>query len=199
MIAPPPMTRILDAAKAIHAATPALQAFQPWPEDLQWSARAPVAQPVSAEIATHCPGCCPASQPLADALPDVFDVAEWRVTYSEDQVGRDFIERYGYFELYGPTGMYHSAQARAYVGYWGRGLHYARHWHEAEELYYVCGGSAHFEAEGMPDRLLGPGDWQEHASNQPHALTTRDEPLLTLVLWRGKGMGGLPFMPVGSR
>jgi hypothetical protein len=32
---------------------------------------------------------------------------------------------------------------------------------------------------------LGPGDTAFHASNQPHAMTTKDKPVLAYVLWRG--------------
>ena len=33
-----------------------------------------------------------------------------------------------------------------------------------------------------------------HSSNQPHALTMTDGPILTFVLWRGNGVEGLPLM-----
>lgn len=192
MTAEAAFSRLLAAARGLYDATPALQGFQDWPNDLRWANRAHVPQPATAEIAAQCPKCCPASQALADALPDVFDRAEWRVTYTADEVGQDFIDRYGYFELYGPSGMYHSDQARAYVGFWGAGLVYPEHRHQAEEIYYICGGSALFDTEGQPQRRVGPGDWHEHAANQRHAMRTEDQALLTFVLWRGAGMAGLP-------
>jgi hypothetical protein len=37
------------------------------------------------------------------------------------------------------------------------------------------------------------GDTRMHNSNQPHALTMTDGPILTFVLWRGAGMAGLPI------
>ena len=49
----------------------------------------------------------------------------------------------------------------------------------------MLAGEAVFEAAGRPPRRLGPGDTAFHASNQPHAMTTEDKPVLAYVLWRG--------------
>ena len=49
----------------------------------------------------------------------------------------------------------------------------------------IIAGEAIFEAAGQPARRLSPGDTTFHASNQPHAMTTDDKPVLAYVLWRG--------------
>ena len=104
------------------------------------------------------------------------------------------MQDYGYHELYGPNGHFQTDQGRAYVGYWGRGLYYPWHRHEAEEIYAVVSGSGYFESQGAEAALLKMGDTRMHNSNQPHALTMTDGPILTFVLWRGAGMAGLPLM-----
>jgi len=55
-------------------------------------------------------------------------------------------------------------------------------------------GAGYFESEGAKPALLQTGDTRMHHSNQPHALTMTQGPILAFVLWRGAGMAGLPFM-----
>ena len=105
------------------------------------------------------------------------------------------MQRYGYVELLGPSGHFVDHTTRAYIGYWGEGLVYPWHAHQAEELYFVVAGGAEFAvADGRYQR--GVGDTQLHTANQPHAMTTSPEGqgILTFVLWRGDGLAGLPSM-----
>ncbi len=136
----------------------------------------------------------PDTAPLVAAVIAMATDACWRRTYSESEVGRDFLDRYGYFELVGPRGHFHSVSTRAYIGFWDAGLHYPWHVHEAEELYFVLAGEAKFQAKGQETAVLGPGDSRFHVANQPHAMTTGQGPVLTLVLWRGVGADCLPRM-----
>ena len=188
------LARLYDAATALVRATPVLQAFSPWPEAPPLSEREAVSVPAIAELrqfisspdttrsAEH--------QALIDATLAAADVIEWRRTYTESEVGADFMARYGFFELVGPTGHYHDDVTRGYVGYWGSGLHYPWHAHPAEEIYYVVAGSAEFEVEGSRT-MRSVGESQLHASNQPHAMTTPTDGIgvFTFVLWRGDRLG----------
>lgn len=131
-------------------------------------------------------------------IQKVLDVAHWKQTYTETEVGSEFLARYGYFELLGPDGHFFSDVLRAYVGYWGPGLRYDWHHHEAEEIYCVLSGAAEFHLDGGRSQWLRRGDTRFHYSNQPHAMTTTVEPVLTFVLWRGRGMTGLPMMGVNE-
>ena len=189
----------LAFARAYHAATllvasnPALMAFAGWP----FAAPVPrAAHPVSAAriLRDWACGASDVTVNLHEAVRGIADYADWRQTYTEEKVGADFLNRYGYFELVGPGGHFHSDTVRAYIAYWGDGLYYPWHLHEAEELYCIIAGHALFEAEGLPPQVLGPGDIRVHASNQPHAMTTTDSPVLALVLWRGAGLAGFPRM-----
>ncbi len=184
----------LSAARQWHSALPALSEFCDWPDDLIYAARAPVTIP-AIRLLQNDPG-QPSltSRPLRDALIALAPYVEWRHTYTEAEVGRDFLNRYGWFELAGPTGHYLSHLVRMTVGYWGPDLNYGRHQHQPEELYSVVSGSAEFFADGMPSRTLGPDGTALHLSNQPHAMRTMDQPILTFVLWRGDGLNDTPRM-----
>jgi len=48
-----------------------------------------------------------------------------------------------------------------------------------------------FESDGDAAATLGPAEHRFHASHQPHAMTTTDSAILTLVLWRGPDLRGL--------
>ena len=185
--------RAYHALTMLVAATPELLGFAGWPLALPASKPArliPAAQILKAWSEGH----IEATVTLRDAIRDLSDFVDWQQTYCESEVGQDFLNRYGWFELVGPEGHYRCDQIRAYIAYWGENLYYPWHLHEAEELYYILSGEALFEAEGDTPCTLRPGDVRRHRSNQPHAMTTGDSPVLALVLWRGVGLTGTPRM-----
>ena len=79
---------------------------------------------------------------------------KWKTTYSENEVGSDFIKRYGWFDLIGPNGPFYMNNTRIMIGYWGENLNYQMHWHLAEEAYVPLDGSALFWSEYNGKRLL---------------------------------------------
>ena len=175
--------RLLAAAGDVHAASPGLCNFADWPTDLAYVAPHPRSIPVLPRIRAMAD-----EGALQAALAAVVDHADWIQTYSEAEVGRHFLDNYGYIELFGPTGIFTSTQCRAFIGYWGQGLYYPIHDHEAEEAYLVISGRCLFEAEGAEPADLGVGGVRIHASYQKHAMQMRDAPMLALCLWRGAGM-----------
>lgn len=187
--------RAYHALTMLVAANPQLIEFAGWPyarTQAKPARRIPAAQILRDWAGGH----IEATVALHNAVRGIADHAEWQQTYSEEEVGADFLNRYGWFELVGPNGHFRSDEIRAYIAYWGENLYYPWHLHEAEELYFIIAGQALFEAEGLPAQVLGPGDIRLHASNQPHAMTTTDSPVLALVLWRGAGLTGVPRMGV---
>ncbi|SFM52839.1 dimethylsulfonioproprionate lyase family protein [Shimia aestuarii] len=182
------------ALTMLVAATPPLLGFAGWPLALPNTKPTRRHVPAADILRDWADGHIEATLTLRDAVRDVCDFADWQQTYTKDEVGADFLARYGYFELVGPTGHFQSDTIRAYIAYWGAHLYYPWHQHEAEELYYIIAGKALFEAEGCPPETLRPGDTRHHLSNQRHAMTTTDSPVLALVLWRGAGLTGLPRM-----
>lgn len=182
----------LSAARDWHAALPDAAAFCDWPADLRWQDRAPHPLPAADLVQTDPGAATPASAPLMTALQAIAPHVEWRHTYTLDEVGQDFLNRYGWFELAGPDGHFHSTQARITVGYWGPHLFYPRHQHGPEELYTVVSGAGLFRSDGDPDATLGPGQTRFHGIHQPHDMTTEQHPILTLVFWRGDGLDDTP-------
>jgi len=180
---------LLHAAHQVYSRSDALQKFAPWPSDLMYVDKPEQSVPAVRQIKRWAD-----THPLHIATQQVAEFGNWKQTYTEDEVGFGFLQDYGYLELYGPDGHFQTYEGRAYIGYWGRGLYYPWHRHEAEEIYSVVSGSGYFESEGAEPALLTAGDTRMHKSNQPHALTMTDGPILTFVLWRGVGMGGLPLM-----
>ncbi len=185
----------LAAAAKIAAATPNQRSFVPWPEAMPFTARSPVAIPAIGEMQRHSGLANALTQPLQSALLALAPFVEWRQTYSEAEVGRDFLNRFGWFELAGPRdGYFQTDITRMTVGFWGPNLHYPWHSHEPEELYFVVSGTGIFEVAGQEPRTLQAGDTIFHAANQPHALTTDASGILTFVLWRGDGLADPPKM-----
>lgn len=180
---------LLSEAKKVYDATPAMQGFSKWPTDLTYHHQAPVWIPAIRQLTLW-----ENDHSLHKATQSILPYGKWKQTYTEKEVGYGFLQDYGYIELFGPNGHFRSDQVRGYVGYWGKGLYYPWHHHEAEEIYTVISGSGYFEAEGKAPVTLTSGQCQIHERNQPHALTMKESAILTLVLWGGAGMAGLPKM-----
>ncbi len=180
---------LLCEAHRFYDRLPALQAFAPWPQDLRYDPLPPVQNPAGGHIlAWH------SDDPLHQAIQQTVPHANWRQSYRQDEVGTHFLNHYGWLELYGPHGHFHSDTARAYIAYWGKGIFYPRHRHEAEEIYSVVSGSACFEADGRAPVEKVPGGTVTHLSNEPHALTAGNDAFLAFILWRGAGLGGVPAL-----
>ncbi|MEM9438426.1 MAG: dimethylsulfonioproprionate lyase family protein [Pseudomonadota bacterium] len=188
------VARLLAAVKTLHESHSALARFAPWPDDLSEQQVMPIPCPAAQSLGQRAlPGSrwtAPVIRALRRAAPEM----EWRQTYTEEEVGPRFLETYGYIELFGPTGHFHSRQLRGYIGYWGPDLTYDWHAHEAEEVYFTLSGAAVFSAHGAPNKMMRVGDARLHTSHQPHLMITLDRPYLAYALWRGEGMEGLPMM-----
>lgn len=180
--------RLLVAVGDLFEEYPVLAAFDAFPEDLEWSGLPPEPLEMASQVAGwHVDGTSPVHE-FHQSVQSVAPEANWRQTYSEAEVGADFLANYGYFELYGPTGHFHCGSARAFVAYWGAGLTYDWHHHAAEELYFVVSGAAVFQCKGKADATLTRGMTRRHDVWQRHAMKTRDRAILTFVLWRGEGL-----------
>ncbi|WP_171239950.1 dimethylsulfonioproprionate lyase family protein [Ruegeria sp. HKCCA5491] len=186
------MDDVLEAARRLHYTHPDLAAFGDWPDDLFAADVQPNAIPAVPLVQAIRPDAGP-TLALTEAIRATAHLANWKQTYTEDEVGADFLNRYGYYELFGPTGHFYSAQLRGYVAYWGDGLNYDWHSHKAEELYLIAAGRARFRVQGN-EADLTPNQTRLHASWQSHAMITTDSPILTYVLWRGEGLDDLPQM-----
>jgi mannose-6-phosphate isomerase-like protein (cupin superfamily) len=96
-----------------------------------------------------------------------------------------FRGRFAYVELAGPKGMINSDKVSFGLYLQARNTVYPSHWHEAVEHYLVLSGAADWQMDDAPYVMRRPGEAFIHASNQRHATTTHDEPLLALWFWQG--------------
>ncbi|WP_120501991.1 dimethylsulfonioproprionate lyase family protein [Roseovarius sp. EL26] len=176
---------LLTETRATHARVPALQEFCALPEPV-------VEQPVTphhipaADLMIHDPNLhSNAFADFRDALINAAPLAQWRETYKGTGASADFLNRFACYEIIGIDAPFGATDIRAFVVYQPAGFHYPWHHHPAEEIYMVVAGEAEFHLEGENPQTLRPGDTAFHPSNAPHALITRDHPVMAYVLWRG--------------
>ena len=110
----------------------------------------------------------------------------WKQTYEEKDIGKTFLDKFAYFELFGPNGHFLTKDMSLYVIFFDKETFYTWHNHEAEELYFVISGSAKFESKGNKSEILNKLMTRFHKNFQPHSLTTLKEKCLCFVVWRNK-------------
>ena len=126
---------------------------------------------------------------LADLIQKTALDMCWRDIYTpppqaKDKDAYEFSNRLGCYSLIGKDAPYSSDALRLFIVYMPANLHYPWHTHPAEEIYLVISGSAIFKRQNHLDEHLQEGQTMFHQSQQPHAIITRDEPMLSLVAWR---------------
>jgi hypothetical protein len=115
---------------------------------------------------------------------------DWQQTYGESEIGRAFLDNYGYTEIMGTKGPLASERVACGFLLLGPATHYPRHRHEAEELYVPLSGAASWQRGDSQWREHAPGTPIHHASGEPHAMRTGASPLLALYLWWNADLGG---------
>lgn len=178
-----PVARLLDVLRDTHARVPELAAFASFPDDIR---ETPLI-PRHLRCADHMysdPVLRAATNPLAKAFFEAGPYAFWRDTYADTDIGEDFMNRFGCYCAIGSDAPYDSDRLKGWLVTMPAGLHYTWHHHKAEEMYLVLAGEAEFLREGDPSEVLREGDVSFHASNQPHAMITRDSPVMCYVTWR---------------
>ncbi len=180
------VSHILTEAKKLIAQNLALSKYTNMPENpLPYTVQKPRTLPVVTLLANMAGQCSPDTEPLTQAIIDGADCLYWQQSYSADQVGDAYLDKYGWFNLISPDGPFVSSELRLSIGMWGQGLYYPEHWHEPEEKYCVLAGGAKFMAKGRLPMVVKAGGIVHHESNQPHAMDMQDSPLLALAIWRG--------------
>jgi len=123
------------------------------------------------------------SHGLRDALQRIGGALVW--SEGSMKMPDSFRGRYAYVELAGPKGMIASDDVSFGLYLQARDTIYPSHWHEAVEHYLVLSGTADWQMDDAQYVRRKPGEAFVHQSNQRHATTTRDEPLLALWFWQG--------------
>jgi len=180
----PVWDRLLSEAKRLHESLPALQAFCAFPDDLTEQEVEAFHIPASDLLCGEDDLSKGPYAALIQAFIAAAQLARWRETYKGTDIGQDFLNRFGCYCLIGGGGPFHSAQMASWVVYMPKGLHYPYHHHPGEEMYTVIAGKAEFFRDGDAPVVLSAGDVCQHGSNQPHAMTTHDSPVMAYVVWR---------------
>lgn len=124
------------------------------------------------------------AKPLVSLLGDHRTMLHWGQTYTDAEMGKDFIDNYGWLELFGSRGHFRNDATAAGLLILGPNVAYPDHHHLAEEIYIpLTGGTAWRMGEGA-FVSRGAGEVIHHASNMNHAMHTGAEPLLALYIWR---------------
>lgn len=175
--------RLLAEARRAHTGSAALSEFCAFPDDL--AAQDVTAFPIAAAgLMAREAGFAPGPNPFRDAFVAAGPLAMWRETYKGTDIGEDFMARFGCYCLIGAGGAFSSQKMWAWVVYMPADLHYRWHHHPAEEAYYVIDGTAEFFRYGEAPERLGAQAVSVHRSNQPHAMTTHEAPVMAYVVWR---------------
>jgi hypothetical protein len=159
-----------------------------WPRTRDRRANLPAAVPVVSclpQIKANAPQSC---APLIGELLRLAPVLTWHQTYRQPVVGAAFLQNYGYTELTGLSGPVPSQRLACGFLLLGPSTTYPRHRHEAEEIYVPLSGTAAWQHGNQGWRDESPGTVIHHASNEPHAMRTGNQPLLALYLWRSDNL-----------
>ncbi len=122
---------------------------------------------------------------LVDMLASVADQLAWGQTYSVDDFGSGFLEKYGWTELIGLRGPIASERIACGFLMLGPGIKYPQHSHEAEEVYVPLTEPSFWMRAEEDWELRKPCRPIYHASRTPHAIRTENVPLLAIYFWRG--------------
>lgn len=190
------LKKLYGAAYTFCQANTELRAFYPLPFDPPIEAKSHTSIPGIGHLKALMPTKKASGEAaaLSNAVIRASGEIDWLLTYTEDQVGHDFLERFGWFELLGPTGHFLADDVVVFIGFWGPNLRYPWHKHESIEIYSVVDGEAILEREGAVSRTYAPGETSYHRSWQPHALRTEEEPVLILAVQTGSGLNDVPVM-----
>lgn len=122
---------------------------------------------------------------LLDSLFNASTILHWAQTYSIADFGADFLNKYGWVELFGTRGHFSSDDMAGGFLLLGPGVHYPDHHHIAEEIYIPLTGGSLWSKDGEPFLQRWPGEIIHHPSNIRHAMRTEEVSLVALYLWRG--------------
>ena len=123
---------------------------------------------------------------LHKSISKLSPYVNWELGYKEKEVGKDFLNRYGFFELIGPSGHFKTSEMALYVNYLCKNAYYPWHNHDAEELYFIVSGKAKFESKNQNTEMLTSTKTRLHKSFESHAITTEEKPVLSFVIWKNK-------------
>ncbi|MCL4159001.1 UNVERIFIED_CONTAM: hypothetical protein GTU68_014101 [Idotea baltica] len=177
---------LLDEVRSAYLGHPDTLDFAPFPDDVRPQDMTPFHARCGDAFREEMGLSSDRYPDLQNAIKAAGPHALWRETYKGTDIGDDFMRKFGCFSIIGKGGPFTSDKLWAFMVYMPSGLYYPWHQHPAEEMYFVVSGSGVFKREGCQDEILTAGQTVFNSSNQPHAMETRDEPVLCLVFWRDR-------------
>lgn len=141
--------------------------------------------PVLSYLPKLVPGTNKETEKLAKMLKTSAEHLCWGQTYTAEDFGADFLEKYGWTELIGIRGPIDSKGIACGFLLLGPDIEYPMHSHGAAEVYVPLSSQALWKQ--------GNGTWVSRPSGVPiyhkswvtHGMRTESTPLLALYLWRG--------------
>jgi len=157
-----------------------------WPESDTVSTVLPVASslPVLSFLDAACRNSPADNKPLTNALNAAATALRWGQTYSQDDLGCEFLNRYGWSMVVGPDAPIKNHHLISGFLFLGPDIEYPYHKHSVEEAYKVVSGTASWRLGNEDWMPLPPSSVVHNASWQPHGMRTdQSEPLLLAFLW----------------
>ncbi|MDF1749045.1 MAG: dimethylsulfonioproprionate lyase family protein [Alphaproteobacteria bacterium] len=177
-----------DAVEILNNSTALAPLSNDLPKIPEWLGATPVYLPIIEKLTRLPQQASGRSRNLVDQIVQLAPDIPWQQTYVEEQVGKHYLQNYGWFNLLSPEGMFYSETIRISIGVWLKPIFYLEHSHEPEEDYLILAGGGLFRSEGCAPRQCGVGDTVHHTSNQRHSIDMADSDMVALAFWRGKNL-----------
>jgi hypothetical protein len=132
---------------------------------------------------------------LFSSLLDAASVLHWAQTYSIADFGPDFLQKYGWVELFGTRGHFVSDEMAGGFLLLGPDLDYPDHHHTAEEIYIPLTDGSLWSKDSQAFLPRWTGEIIHHSSDIRHAMRTEGTPLVALYLWRGGPLAQKSIIP----
>jgi hypothetical protein len=125
------------------------------------------------------------SPDVAAALAGIDEFLHWRQNpnYSDEVMGRGYMDGYAYAELIGPRGFFAGDDFLMGLLLLGPHLHYRDHHHAAPELYWLLTGPSEWRQGGGDFVMREAGETVWHEPHAVHATRTGAKPLLAMWAW----------------
>ena len=180
---------MLQAVRALYDERAVLSRFANLPEEMPRQQITPATHPSRSLFETDDKLVSHHFADLQKALLDASPAMAWRTIYQpsgkpDDHHDYGFAERLGCYVILGKDGPFACPDMTIFLVYMPAGTLYPWHTHPAEELYFMISGNAIFKRGDKEDVILSEGQSMFHSENQPHAIETTNNPMLSLAIWR---------------
>lgn len=132
---------------------------------------------------------------LFSGLAAAASALHWAQTYNIADFGADFLQRYGWVELFGTRGHFVSDEMAGGFLMLGPDVHYPDHHHIAEEIYIPLTDGSQWSKDSQAFLPRWTGEIIHHPSDIRHAMRTERTPLVALYLWRGGPLAQKSIIP----